>query len=76
MFAGEGKNELVIETESVIIVSLVFPYGLLNSLMPKGDCWSCIVSRGQRSEVILITPQTALWTQVCVVNVHIYERVH
>ncbi len=49
MFVGEGKNELVIETESVIIVSLVFPYGLLNSLMPKGDCWPCIVSRGQRS---------------------------
>lgn len=50
MFVGEGKNELVIETESIIImVSLVLLYGLLNSLMPKGDCWSCIVSRGQRS---------------------------
>lgn len=50
MFVGEGKNELVTGTESVIIiVSLVFPYGLLNSVTLKGDGWSCIVSRGQRS---------------------------
>lgn len=52
MRLDKKKINGVIKTDSLVfkdIGSIVFAYGLLNSLTLKGDGWSCIVSRGQRS---------------------------
>jgi len=67
----------VIETDSLVfkdIGSIVFAYELFE--LPHTQRWRLVMYSVLRSEVIPIAPQTALWTQMCVVKVHIYERVH